>query len=74
MASLAPYLALGSQMAAFVVVLGAVGWLIDQQLGTEPWALIIGLILGCVVGFSQFLRNVQRLLKRDQEQRTKDQN
>lgn len=71
MRQLAPYMALGSQLTATVLVLGGAGWLIDDNFGSTPWGLVIGLSLGCVVGFYQFLRNVQLLLKRDEEQRTK---
>ena len=71
MRQLAPYMALGSQLTASILLLGGAGWLIDENAGTSPWGLIIGLTVGCVVGFYQFLRSVQRLLKRDAEQRTK---
>lgn len=65
--SLAPYLVLGTQLAASVLVMGALGWLIDHAADSEPWGLIGGLTLGSVAGFYQFLRSVQRLLQREQE-------
>ncbi|MGA0045271.1 MAG: AtpZ/AtpI family protein [Candidatus Kapaibacteriota bacterium] len=67
MQSLAPYLVLGTQLAASVVVMGALGWFVDRYAGSDPWGLIGGLTLGSVAGFYQFLKNVQRLLARDQE-------
>ena len=71
MGQLAPYMVLGTQLAASVVVLGGGGWLVDSWLGTEPWGLVAGLSVGSAVGFYQFLRNVQRLLDRDAKERKK---
>ena len=64
-------MALGTQLTVTVLLLGGAGWLIDDNYDSKPWGLVIGLSMGCVVGFYQFLRNVQQLLKRDAEQRTK---
>ncbi len=74
MRQLAPYMVLGTQLAAAVLVLGGAGWLIDDHFATDPWGLVIGLCVGSVVGFYQFLKNVQQLLARDQDQRTKEGN
>lgn len=74
MRQLAPYMVLGTQLAAAVLVLGGAGWLIDDHLGSDPWGLVVGLCVGSVVGFYQFLRSVQQLLVRDTEQRTKEGN
>ena len=32
------------------------GWLLDKWLGTEPWLLIIGIVLGSAAGLYQFVR------------------
>lgn len=72
MRQLAPYLNLGTQLAATVLVLGGAGWLIDDRAATEPWGLVIGLSVGSVVGFVNFLRSVQQLLRRDSEERTRE--
>ncbi|MDZ4745292.1 MAG: AtpZ/AtpI family protein [bacterium] len=63
----APYLNLGSQLAASVLVLGAAGWFIDQWQGSEPTYLLIGLVLGCVVGFVQFFRSLRRWMHGEKE-------
>jgi F0F1-type ATP synthase assembly protein I len=70
MRELAPYLTLGTQLTMTVLFLGGIGWLIDDSYGTSPWWLVVGLILGCVIGFYQFLRSLQQMLKRDKERRT----
>lgn len=44
-----------------VVSLCGVGWLIDRWLGTAPWLMISGLVLGAVVGFYQFVKLTSKL-------------
>ncbi|HLP27373.1 MAG TPA: AtpZ/AtpI family protein [Candidatus Didemnitutus sp.] len=68
----APYLLLGTQMAATVIVLGGIGWWIDSIASTDPLILVIGLSVGSVVGLVQFLRSVHRLGEED-KQRKRDQ-
>jgi len=38
-----------------------VGWLLDRWLGTKPWLLVVGLVLGAAAGFYQFVRASSRL-------------
>lgn len=63
MQQLAPYLALGGQLAGTVLVCGAVGWWIDARLASEPIGVVSGVVLGSIVGLSQFLRTVSRLAR-----------
>ena len=37
------------------------GWLLDRWLGTRPWLLVTGLLLGAVAGFYEFIRASSRL-------------
>ena len=37
------------------------GWLLDRWLGTKPWLLVTGLILGSVAGFYEFIRSSSKL-------------
>jgi ATP synthase protein I len=39
-----------------IILLGAAGYFGDRWLGTGPWLLIIGLLLGVVVGFYELVR------------------
>ena len=32
------------------------GWLLDNWLGTSPWFLVGGILLGSAVGFYEFIR------------------
>ena len=69
MHQLAPYLTLGTQLTVTVLFLAGIGWLIDDNAGTSPWGLVVGSIMGCVIGFYQFLRSVQVLLDKEKERR-----
>ena len=46
---------------ASVISLCGVGWLLDRWLGTKPWLLVIGIVLGAVAGFYQFIRLTSKL-------------
>ena len=39
-----------------VAALCGVGWALDRWLGTKPWLLVAGIVLGAIVGFYQFFR------------------
>lgn len=46
---------------AAVASMAGVGWLLDRWFATSPWLLIVGLILGAVAGFYQFVRLTSKL-------------
>jgi ATP synthase protein I len=48
--------AAGITLFASVVSFCALGWLLDKWLGTDPWLLIIGIVLGSAVGLFEFVR------------------
>ena len=54
------YAAAFSLFSAVVAGLIA-GWLMDRWLGTRPWLLVAGIVLGAVVGFYQFIRMTSKL-------------
>jgi ATP synthase protein I len=41
-----------------IMLLGALGYAADSWLGTSPWLLLLGLLLGIVVGFYELARTV----------------
>jgi F0F1-type ATP synthase assembly protein I len=43
-----------------ILLLGGLGYFADGWLGTEPWLLLGGLLLGIVVGFYELARVVWR--------------
>lgn len=53
--------AAGFSLFASVVTLCGLGWALDRWLGTSPWLLVIGLMLGAIVGFYQFVRLTSKL-------------
>jgi ATP synthase protein I len=56
-------IAYGAALILFssVVSLCGVGWLLDRWLGTKPWLLLMGIVLGAVAGFYQFIRLTSKL-------------
>lgn len=46
---------------ASVVSLCGGGWALDRWLGTKPWLLVAGLVLGAIAGFYQFVRLTSKL-------------
>jgi ATP synthase protein I len=50
----------GYTLIGAIIVLGLLGYFGDRWLGTDPWLLIIGLLLGIVVGFYELARVIWR--------------
>ena len=44
-----------------VVSLCGAGWVLDRWLGTKPWLLVAGIVLGAIAGFYQFIRLTSQL-------------
>lgn len=55
---------LGSQIAATLVIYVLVGYALDAWLGTEPWLLLAGSILGIAAVFVQIFRAAAELNKK----------
>jgi ATP synthase protein I len=57
----------GLAYAAAVALFGSVltllglGWLLDRWLGTSPWLLVAGIVLGSVFGLYEFIRITSKL-------------
>lgn len=58
-------LAMSAAIALFgsVVFLLIIGWFADLLLGTSPWGIVAGIVLGSVIGFVQFFRTTSQILK-----------
>ncbi len=61
----APYLGLGVQLAAVVLVFYFVGSWADAKWNTAPWLMIVGVTVGVVGGLIQFFRTVSGLTKKE---------
>ncbi len=60
-----PYLTLGLQLAAAVVVFLLAGIWADAKAGTSPLFTLLGLFLGSLGGFIKFFRTVSQLNRND---------
>jgi ATP synthase protein I len=60
-----PFLALGIQFAAIVVLMFFIGKWGDEKLNTKPWLMLLGLLIGISAGFYHFFTTVIALSKRE---------
>ena len=44
-----------------VVTFLGFGYMLDRWLGTDPWLLVAGVVLGSAVGFYEFIRIMSRI-------------
>lgn len=56
-------IAYAAAFSLFGAVVGGliVGWLFDRWLGTSPWLLVVGLLIGAAGGFYEFIRATSKL-------------
>jgi F0F1-type ATP synthase assembly protein I len=54
-AAMASYTLIGA-----IILLGGIGYAIDEWRGTSPWFLFGGLILGLIVGFYELAKTIWR--------------
>jgi F0F1-type ATP synthase assembly protein I len=65
-----PYLTLGTELAAAVLLMFGIGWWLDRRLGTSPWMMIAGMIFGIGAGLFLFIRSVNEII-RDEDAKKK---
>jgi F0F1-type ATP synthase assembly protein I len=53
-----PAAAAGYGLIGALLLLGGIGYALDRWLGTSPWCLVGGLILGIIVGFYELAKTV----------------
>jgi hypothetical protein len=46
-----------------VVFMLIVGWGADLLLGSSPWGIVVGIVIGSIIGFLQFFRTTSQILK-----------
>jgi ATP synthase protein I len=56
-------LAYAAALSLFAAVVAGliIGWLLDRWLGTRPWLLVLGIVLGAAAGFFEFIRAASKL-------------
>ena len=52
------YAGLGLSFVVTIALFGGFGWWLDGRLGSTPWLLIVGVVLGAVLGFVMIVRSV----------------
>ncbi len=61
----APYLTMGIQLAAGIVIFFLIGWWLDTRYNTAPTFKLIGLGIGSIGGLIKFLKSVIELDKKE---------
>lgn len=56
----APFVGLGLQLAAAVLVFFFIGWWADDAFGFSPWGRLAGVVVGAAGGMIKFIRTVTR--------------
>ena len=64
---LAPFLTLGFQLAAAVVVFLLIGHWADRYWGIAPIGKLVGVVLGSIGGFFKFFRTVALLTSQEKQ-------
>ncbi len=67
-----PYLTLGFQLAAAVVIFFFVGEWVDRRFGIDPIGKLVGAFIGIVGGFVKFFRSVASLIAAEKHEQTDD--
>lgn len=49
---------------ASVAFLLVIGWLVDLLLGSSPWGIVLGIVVGSAIGFMQFFRITSQIFKK----------
>ena len=54
---------LGMELVVATLVGAFLGYLLDRFLGTKPWLMVVGVVIGAIAGFLNVYRFVQRMSK-----------
>lgn len=49
------------ELVVGVAVGGFIGWFLDKQLGTQPWLMVVFIVLGFCAGMLNVIRTAQRM-------------
>jgi F0F1-type ATP synthase assembly protein I len=55
-----PAAAVGYTLIGAIILLGGIGYALDEWRGTSPWFLLGGLVLGLIVGFYELAKTIWR--------------
>ena len=51
----------GTELVVATMVGVFLGYLLDRYLGTRPWLMVVGVVIGAIAGFLNVYRFVQRM-------------
>lgn len=51
----------GMELVVATLVGAFLGYLLDRFLGTKPWLMVVGVVVGAIAGFLNVYRFVQRM-------------
>ena len=63
---------LGVQMVLTMVLFAGGGYYLDQWLGTEPWLLLVGALVGMVSVFTYLIRLANQLSRKSTSRSPRD--
>lgn len=63
------YLGVGLQFALSIVLFVYLGQWLDRRFGTEPWMLLLGLLVGAGGSFYSIYRKLMADLRREEERK-----
>ena len=67
-----PFLTMGFQLAAAVVLFLLLGHWIDNKFGISPIGKLVGVVLGTAGGFIKFFKTVAAITTEEEKRRVKD--
>ena len=53
-----PAASAGYTLIGAILLLGGIGYVLDEWRGTSPWFLVAGLLLGIIVGFYELAKTI----------------
>ena len=62
-----PYLSIGVEFTASILICLGAGWWIDKRFDTAPIFMLVGAFFGMAAGFYNLYRTVVRMSKKDRD-------
>jgi ATP synthase protein I len=62
-----PYLGIGVEFTASILICLGIGWWVDQRYHTSPWLTLVGAFFGMAAGFYNLYRTVVGMSKKGRD-------
>jgi len=63
-----PLFTSGLQMAGGIVLMGFLGYLLDQHWSTQPWLMVAGIFFGAGAGMYVFIRTAIEISRKEKKE------